>query len=695
MSWSYRPELDGLRCLAVYLVLVFHTHLGQLAGGFIGVDIFFVLSGFLVTNVLLSEVDRTSTFRLGRFYARRVRRLLPAAVVVVVATSLVWLLVASQPQRLEMVRDAQAALLYLANWHFIVEANDYFAADTESSPFLHFWSLSIEEQFYVFYPLLLLLLLRKRPDRERWVLGLVLLLTAASVALQVYWAQRDETRAYFGTDAKLYQILAGAALALILRSLARRHGRHLALERGRLFRATWSVFAALGVGGLVLLGTDLVPLDTSARGLAAVGTTVLTITALSFAPRSWAARLLARPTPVYLGKISYGTYLWHWPVILVLGLLFDIPAEVLAILAALIATAFAALSFQVLETPLRTGRVLARFSWPVVISGVSTSLVAALLVVPPVLQADTRPSVAVASEDGSAQLTASATDTVLDQPVPADLDYGDIALRRGPEDQWCDAADVDRCLLADGSPAGQQDPLTIVLVGDSHARMIAPALAELAQEHGFRLYGSIVSSCPWMKGVYPGRSSKSNEEQCRAARDGFYDATLPAMEPDLVLLSSLHRSGREWEGGLVDTVGRRLPLHRLQAEGVDATVAAIEDIGAKAVIFKSIMGTNGWEIDGPDPLDCLARAETLRDCVVLAPRGQPIVDGFFDRAATLEDSVATVDVNAMVCPNPPVCPPILEGAVVWRNHDHLTSDVVEAVRGKIWAALEDAGAVGS
>ena len=158
MSWSYRPALDGLRTIAVYLVLLFHTGLPVAGGGFVGVDLFFVLSGFLVSNVILSEIDRTGTLRIGKFYSRRVRRLLPAAVAVVVATCAVFVLISSVTRRLPLIGDAQAALLYVANWRFLAQSSDYFATDVEESPFLHFWSLAIEEQFYFVFPILLLLL---------------------------------------------------------------------------------------------------------------------------------------------------------------------------------------------------------------------------------------------------------------------------------------------------------------------------------------------------------------------------------------------------------------------------------------------------------------------------------------------------------------------------------------------------------
>ena len=214
-------------------MLLFHTGWGVAGGGFIGVDLFFVLSGFLVSNVILSEVDRTGRFRLGHFYARRVRRLLPAAVVVIVATSAVFVLVSSLTRRLSLVGDAQSALLYVANWRFLLQSEDYFAENVNESPFLHFWSLAIEEQFYFVFPVLLLVLLRARKRRTAVLLGGVGLAFLLSLGAQLYWARVDPNHAYYGTDARLYQLLAGVLLAVAFRTwhvhVRRRHAEVVAV----------------------------------------------------------------------------------------------------------------------------------------------------------------------------------------------------------------------------------------------------------------------------------------------------------------------------------------------------------------------------------------------------------------------------------------------------------------------------------
>ena len=200
------------------LVVGFHSEITWLSNGYIGVDVFFALSGYLVTTVILQA--GLDDFSFSAFYGRRVRRLLPAAVVGVVVTCLALLLYVPRLTRAALVGDAQAALLYVANWRFIGESTDYFANDVESSPFLHYWSLAIEEQFYLVYPIVLIgayrIAARRTFDpraRLRVVVGVIAALVAISTTLQIWWATTDPARAYFGTDARLYQILLGAAAA--------------------------------------------------------------------------------------------------------------------------------------------------------------------------------------------------------------------------------------------------------------------------------------------------------------------------------------------------------------------------------------------------------------------------------------------------------------------------------------------------
>ena len=318
--------------------------------------------------------------RIGRFYARRVRRLLPAALVAIVATSLTFLLVTSVVRRIPLVGDAQSALLYVANWRFLGQSTDYFAADVQESPFLHFWSLAIEEQFYLVFPLLLVALTRTPRGRPARLVGGLSALLALSLTAQLVWAQVDPMHAYYGTDARLYQLLAGALLGSALRGRTDSQRRPAA--------AALATLVALPC--LLVLGSGLLSLSPSVRGIAATGASVLLIGGLVGNDRTPIARLLSRPVPVFLGRVSYGTYLWHWPVILVLEMVLVVDAPVVAVAAAVLSTALAALSYEVLELPIRRSAGLSRFTWQTAVVGLAASVLVAVTVVPLTLAAQRR-----------------------------------------------------------------------------------------------------------------------------------------------------------------------------------------------------------------------------------------------------------------------------------------------------------------
>ena len=315
----------------------------------------------------------TGSLRLGRFYARRVRRLLPAALVVIVATSLLFVLIASSARRVPLVGDAQSALLYVANWHFLAQSGDYFATGVDKSPFLHFWSLAIEEQYYVVFPLLARGC-SAGPPRRRTV-GVLAALLALSLGSQLVWAHLDSSHAYYGTDARLYQLLAGSLCAVAIRTW-----------NPRVAPRTAGSIAAAGLALVLVLGSGLVDLSASLRGVGATVASALVISGLVLDGSTRPARLLARPVPVFLGRISYGTYLWHWPVILAATTLLDVGPGVVAALA---------LAWRPGWPPRRTrcwrcrsgGRSsLDRMRWYPAVAGVAASALVAATVVPWALQ---------------------------------------------------------------------------------------------------------------------------------------------------------------------------------------------------------------------------------------------------------------------------------------------------------------------
>jgi peptidoglycan/LPS O-acetylase OafA/YrhL len=317
LSGGYRPHLDGLRAVAVYLVVLFHAGSDRFAGGFVGVDVFFVLSGFLVTQLLLRDLVPSGSIRLRRFYARRFRRLLPAAFVTLVVTALVFGALASPVEVVDAEGGFKAAFLYSTNWYFIDQSADYFGADLATNPVLHFWSLAVEEQFYLLWPLLLggLFGLARRFRARQWQVLRAVVALAALASLLWAWSLRstDPTRAYYGTDTRAYQLMGGALLALTPGLMA---------DLGRFARSA-RLAGPAAIAALVVVASSWVDLDPIERGVAVTAITMMAIVALETAGGGLLHRALSAEPVVYLGKISYGTYLWHWPVLLMLREVLD------------------------------------------------------------------------------------------------------------------------------------------------------------------------------------------------------------------------------------------------------------------------------------------------------------------------------------------------------------------------------------
>ncbi len=653
--YGYRPALDGLRAIAVYLVLLFHAGMATVAGGFIGVDLFFVLSGFLVSQVVLAEMDTTGTLRLGQFYARRVKRLLPAAVVVVVATAVFFALITSVVRRLAYVGDAQSSLLYVANWRFLAQQNDYFAADVAHSPYLHFWSLAIEEQFYFVYPVLLLLLVRWARTRS-WVLpaGLAALLLL-SLAAQLYWMVADPNHAYYGSDARLYQLLAGALAAVLMRAAGAR-------EVPR-----WAV--PVGLALLLVLASGLLGWTPGWRGIAVTVAAVLLVAGASTAVErpQLLVRLLARPTPVYLGQISYATYLWHWPVLIGLREFIDVRPLVLAVIAGALSTGLAALSQQVLELPIRRAPQLRPFGWRVALVGVTASALVAVLLMPPVLQT-TRPPALATSNVGVATEGKK-------RPIPEGIDWKAVAQDFGSTHSC--ATDRD-CVVVEGQGA------SVLLIGDSHARMFEPAFRALAEEHGLELAVQIQEGCPWQAGLANGARPPAEQASCQAARGEWYREHLPRLDPDLVVLisnsydnESVHGDTMKRAGGSDESLGELL------LNTTRETLTTFEELGVRSLIVH-----NSLEVSGYDSiLDCLASSQFESQCLVGVPLRKKPSDAFYAVAAAESRAVTTVDLGPVFCPDAPLCRPILDDVVVWRDNGHYTASIGVERRGQIWTRL--------
>lgn len=397
-SIPYQPALDGLRAVAVLAVLLYHGGATWMRGGFLGVDLFFVLSGYLITTLLLVEWGRSGDIGLRGFWIRRARRLLPALALVLVGIA-VYAFAVAQRSQLEQIRDDGLATIgYVANWRFILSDQSYFEQFAAPSPFRHMWSLAIEEQFYLLWPFLVLGLLRWRAQLRLATRVFVGGAVVSSLLMAVlYQPGRDPSRVYYGTDTRAQALLIGASLAAILLRL--RTSRTSSREH-KPRSAPW-VRAGL-VGAVVLLGMLIATKDTAEwmyRGgylLAAVACALVIAAAVQ--PGRSFVRAALSPEPLrYVGKISYGLYLWHWPIYLTLtedrtGL----DGTPLLLTRILLSVGFAAVSYHLVESPIRHGQ------WPfparraLVVIPATAAVLAALFFVVPVVRG-TSDEVAVAS----------------------------------------------------------------------------------------------------------------------------------------------------------------------------------------------------------------------------------------------------------------------------------------------------------
>ncbi len=355
----YLPGIDALRAIAVLAVFLYHAGVSWMPGGFLGVDVFFVISGYLITSLLLSERQRTGTVRLGQFWLRRARRLLPAVGVLIAVTMVVAAIV--EPDRVGELRgDAIASLAYVANWHFIFEHQSYFEQFQRPSLFRHLWSLSVEEQFYLFWPLAFaggMALL----GRKRLLVG-VLAGAAASLALTwILFDPTDASRVYYGTDTHAAGLLIGVALALVWSPWQLRRA-----TPGRWCGPALDAIGTLGLGYLVLCflrvhDYDLALFHGGYLWLALASAIVIAVVAH---PSARLGSLLAQSPLVWLGLRSYSFYLWHWPVLALTrpGLDVSLPRGVLIPLQLLAVLALADLSYRFVELPFRGKRKL--FSLP-------------------------------------------------------------------------------------------------------------------------------------------------------------------------------------------------------------------------------------------------------------------------------------------------------------------------------------------
>jgi peptidoglycan/LPS O-acetylase OafA/YrhL len=704
-GWGFRPDVEGLRAIAILAVVGYHAGLPFLPGGFIGVDVFFVISGFLITGLLVTEVTRTGRVDLARFWARRARRLLPAATLVLALTALVTWWVVPAIEHGTFGLDIVASAFYVANLRFAGQATDYLSEDAAPSPVLHFWSLGVEEQFYVVWPLLLVLLAAVlarraagRPSRRQVGIALAVL-GLASFAWSWWLTGVSEPWAFFGMATRAWEFAVGGLLAVGAASVARLP----APARG-----------VLGLVGLVALVASLVLIDEELPypGTAALwpvlatGAIIAAGTTSSGRPAGVPALLATAPARA-VGRISYSWYLWHWPVLVLAAWAWGELSLTTSVALALASLVPAVLAYRFVENPLRHRPSLVASSGASLRLGLVLSVAAAVaglaltllpgggaaaapVAVPaegggrPVAAPTTEPDdLAPEPSETAASPSASSTPSPASSPSPTPAptrtpSWPDGPITPSPQQARADlpityengchldnqTSDGAACVFGDRDSA-----TTVVLLGDSHAAQWFPALNRIAKEQGWRLLSRTKAGCPAPDVTIWQRSFSRAYTGCDAWRDEVL-SDIERRPPALVVaagtrteslvdrssgarLEGTGRSGDEWIAGWDRT------LSRLGEAGVP--VAVLRDTPWAGVDMAACVAGNA-----SDPSRCDLPRSTL---------DSPAYDV---RRAARAETATGVDLSDVLCGSK-VCPATLGRYLVYRDTDHLTATFATAL----------------
>jgi peptidoglycan/LPS O-acetylase OafA/YrhL len=484
-----RLEIQALRTAAVLGVVLFHLWPGAIRGGYAGVDVFFVISGFLITSHLVREAAKPGGVRLGTFWARRIRRLLPAALLVLVCAAGATYVVVPEALWQQFLRETVAAAFYVENWQLSWAAVDYLAAEDPPSPAQHYWSLSVEEQFYILWPLLIVaaaFLTRRRPERRitaiRAVIAAVLV---ASFAASVVITATDGAAAYFVTHTRAWEFAVGGLLAVLPVSLSRAPAR---------WAAPAAVIGWAGLLGALILFRESLPFPGWVALLPVVGTALVI---WAGGPRGSGAAIVGNPVVQWIGTVSYSLYLWHWPLVVVVPSTGPVLGSWLREpLILLLTVGLSALSYRFVETPFRTGPLLGTSARAYLFAAMGMALVAAVAVPGIVhgrnlVEQSRKQANALASGDvecfGASALLESCENpklegVLLPAPIARKDDTGNAYHCYLTERQTF-AADARPRVCRFGSTA--PDALRVALVGDSHAASLIPGLSRVAKGSGW------------------------------------------------------------------------------------------------------------------------------------------------------------------------------------------------------------------
>ncbi len=666
---GFRTDIQALRALAVGLVILYHLWPNRLVGGFIGVDVFFVVSGFLITSHLLKTPPR-SAGDVVQFWGRRVRRLLPASLLVLLCTAVASYIWAPASQWANTASHIISSALYVENWNLAINSVDYLAADNAPSPVQHFWSLSVEEQFYFVWPVLIgvLVWLASRSRLRFTVVAGIAAVCGASLAYGVYLTAAEPAAAYFVTPARLWELAAGGLVAVLAMN-----------PRFKLGVAPAGVLAWVGLAGIALTGLLLHSSVPFPGWIAVVPVVSTALVLVANATSKWAPGTVLAVAPVqFLGNISYGAYLWHWPLLVILpavsgnlGLLDKLTILALTILLAWLSTRFVEPYFQRSQAWRSNARTFgfALLAMAVVVgSGIGLGAAADQA------KRSSESAVQAAQQDAGACFGAGALpgahdvdaactlqgDKLLLSPVAAKTDKSD-AYKDGC---WSSGTFEKRpaCTYGDGKTR-------VALVGNSHAGHWLPALQALAQERGWTITTFLIDRCNATTTVPLAFDTPEKAQGCadyakyvqERTTSGDFDAVITSQRQSLPLKGYTEK----WEGNATAATQASVEADQLRM------LEAWKQAGLKTMVIR----------DTPYPAasvpDCVAAHAADTSACEATVKQWHWLDPLADAART-SGTADVLDPTDWICPDG-ICRPVIGGVITYFDGSHLTATYAKSL----------------
>ena len=641
MSIAFRPDIEGIRALAILLVVGSHTDFPGLGAGFIGVDIFFVVSGYLISALLISEIDATGRIDLGTFYARRIRRLLPAFIFMLVCISFAtWHLLPAFRQS-ETAFSASLASFWASNIQFALARADYFDQYSKVNAFLHTWSLGVEEQFYLIWPILISASIARRHRTATRLTMMLICVFSLSLTFNVWLTPQLQTSTFFLMPLRAWQFSAGA-LAYVASLQVAKNGTQETRKCGAQ-ALSWTGVSLIFFGLLFISESHSYPgawaiIPTAATALLLVGNSVnsnsAVVRVLSIAPAQW------------IGRISYSWYLWHWPFIVLGTAAISKNINSLPLALALASLLPAWLSFTLLEGPVRkSSAFLSRPKW---------TIIGALLI---------------------SSITSISALKWYSHAEDARLTHDSVSISR-PKiyamgcDEWHKSSRLNPCHFGDDRKNG-----TILMIGDSVGLQWFPAIESIAKARDMRLVILTKSACPIVDEDYFYDVIGRSYAECKKWRESALRYASSISPTWLIIGSSAHYpfNENEWRHG-----SER--IFRIASDSAD--------------IVMVLRPTPSVPFDGPS---CALEASSPSAQLVGSSRCRTAASDartnsvwtWVNEATTAFSNVRTVDMNPLICPNEK-CQAVQGGLLVFRDSTHLDGNFASSLANVLGHALDEA-----